>query len=77
MADTRERVVQTVAQILKIEESQVKDESQFVADLGASSMQSVELIASFEEEFDIEMDEEKALDVKTVGDAIAFISTLL
>ena len=40
-------------------------------------MQSVELIASFEEEFDIEMDEQAALDVKTVGKAVEFISTYL
>jgi acyl carrier protein len=76
-ADTRDRVVKVVAQILKIEEAQIKDESRFVDDLGASSMQSVELIASFEEEFDIEMDEEKALDVKTIGDAVGFIAELL
>jgi len=76
-ADTRDRVVKVVAQILKIEEAQVKDESRFVDDLGASSMQSVELIASFEEEFDVEMDEEQALDVKTVGDAVGFIAALL
>jgi len=51
----------------------IKRESRFVEDLGAESVQSLELVAGFEEEFDIEMDEEKALEVKTFGDAIKFI----
>ena len=49
----------------------------FVKDLGASSIQSIELVAAFEEEFDIEMDEEEALDVKTVGSAVTFIQKVL
>jgi len=71
--DTRERVVKVVAETLNVDESRVTDESQFVEDLGAESMQSVELIAAFEDEFDIEMDEQEALGVKTVGDAVTFI----
>jgi acyl carrier protein len=72
--DIRDRVVEVVAHTLKIDESRVTEEARFVEDLGAESMQSVELIAAFEEEFDIEMDEQGALDVKTVGKAIEFIS---
>lgn len=75
--DVRERVIKVVAETLKLEPAQIKDESKFVEDLGAESMQSVELIASFEEEFDIEMDEEEALDVKTVGKAVDFIAAHL
>ncbi len=75
--DVRERVIKVVAETLKLEAAQINDESKFVEDLGAESMQSVELIASFEEEFDIEMDEEGALDVKTVGKAVDFIATHL
>lgn len=71
--DVRERVIKVVAETLNLEPSQINDESKFVEDLGAESMQSVELIAAFEEEFDIEMDEEGALDVKTVGKAVDFI----
>jgi acyl carrier protein len=74
VAGIRDRVVKVVAQTLKIDESRVTEGARFVEDLGAESMQSVELIASFEEEFDIEMDEQRALDVKTVGKAIDFIS---
>jgi acyl carrier protein len=76
-SDTRERVVNVVAETLKIDSAQIQDESKFVEDLGAESMQSVELIAAFEDEFDIEMDEQKALGVKTVGDAVTFIDGYL
>jgi acyl carrier protein len=75
--DVRDRVVKVVAETLKLEAAQVNEESKFVEDLGAESMQSVELIAAFEEEFDIEMDEEEALDVKTVGKAVDFIAGYL
>jgi len=66
-----------VAETLKIDESEIADGSRFVEDLGAESMQSVEMIAAFEEEFDIEMDEQESLGVKTVGGAVEFISALL
>ena len=75
--DTRARVIKVVADTLKVDESRVDDQSRFVEDLGAESMQSVELIAAFEEEFDIEMDEEEALDVKTVGSAVEFVTAHL
>ncbi|MGI6419338.1 MAG: acyl carrier protein [Thermoguttaceae bacterium] len=71
--DVRDRVIKVVAETLKIEPARIEDDSRFVEDLGAESMQSVELIAAFEEEFDIEMDEEEALDVKTIGKAVDFI----
>lgn len=71
--DVRQRVIKVVAETLKIEPGRIDDDSKFVEDLGAESMQSVELIAAFEEEFDIEMDEEEALDVKTIGKAVDFI----
>lgn len=71
--DVRERVIKAVVETLKVEPGQIRDESKFVEDLGAESMQGVELIAAFEEEFDIEMDEEEALDVKTIGTAVQFI----
>jgi len=75
--DVRERVKKVVAQTLKIDESRVSDEARFVEDLGAESMQSVEMIAAFEEEFDIEMDEQGALGVKSVAAAVEFISGYL
>ena len=71
--DVEQRVKAVVARQLKVDESELKPESQFVRDLGAESIQSVELVAAFEEEFDIDMDEDAALAVKTVGDAVDFI----
>ncbi len=75
--EVRERVIKVVAETLKLDTAQINDESKFVEDLGSESMQSVELIAAFEEEFDIEMDEEQALGVKTVGNAVTFIDGYL
>jgi len=75
MAESIEqRVHRVVRQVLKVDPSDIKPESRFSADLGAESIQSVELVATFEEEFDIEMDEDEALSVQTVGDAIEFIA---
>ena len=73
MSNVTDRVKQVVAKTLKIDQGRIAPTSRFVEDLGAESMQSVELIAAFEEEFDIEMDEEGALGVKTVGGAVEFI----
>ena len=77
MSDVAERIKKVTAEILKIDVGRVTEDSRFVEDLGAESIQSVELVAAFEEEFDLEMDEEDALGVKTVGDAIGFIAKLL
>ena len=68
-----ERVSQVVAEVLDVDVSRVTPDARFVDDLGASSLQSVELVAAFEEEFDIEMDEQQALGVKDVETAIEFI----
>jgi len=72
--DTAARVKKVTAALLRIEESGIQESSRFVEDLGAASIQSIELVAAFEEEFDIEMDEDEALAVKTVGDAVTFIA---
>lgn len=67
-------VKKVIASVLKTDVSAISDEANFIFDLGADSMQSMELVAAFEEEFDIEMDEDKALEVQTVSDAVTFIS---
>ncbi|MCK4989812.1 MAG: acyl carrier protein [Bacteroidales bacterium] len=69
------RVKDVVSTVLKVESSEITDDSNFIFDLGADSMQSVELVAGFEEEFDIEMDQDKALEIQTIDDAVNFIST--
>ena len=68
------RVKDVVGNVLKVENSEITDESNFIFDLGADSMQSVELVAGFEEEFDIEMDEDRALEVQSIEDAVNFIA---
>jgi acyl carrier protein len=77
MSDTLERIRQVTADLLKIDKNNVKESSKFVDDLGAESVQSIELVAAFEEEFDIEMNEDEALAVKTVGDAVRFIDAII
>ena len=77
MSDVEKRVKDVVVSTLKVDLGRVVDDARFVEDLGAESIQSVELLAAFEEEFDIEMDEEAALAVKTVGNAITFIQDML
>ncbi len=77
MSDVAERIIKVTSETLKVDPGRIKDEMRFVEDLGAESIQSVELVAAFEEEFDIEMDEEAALEVKTVGKAISFITEML
>ena len=69
------RVKDVVSIVLKVESSEITNDSNFIFDLGADSMQSVELVAGFEEEFDIEMDQDKALEIQTIDDAVNFIST--
>lgn len=73
-SDVQQRVKKVIAKVLKIDEANISDDANFIFDLGADSMQSMELVGAFEEEFDIEMDEEKALEVQNVSDAVAFIS---
>ena len=71
------RVKKVIAEVLEKNESDIGDDANFLTDLGASSIQSIRLVAGFEEEFDIEMDEDAALSIKTVGKAVEFIQNLL
>ena len=77
MSDVEKRVKEVVARTLKVDLARITEDARFVEDLGAESIQSVELVAAFEEEFDIEMDDEGALGVKSVGKAIEFIENML
>jgi len=73
-SEIEQRVKQVVCQVLNVEAELVKPECHFVFDLGAESVQSVQLVAAFEAEFGIEMDNDAALKVKTVGSAVDFIA---
>ena len=68
-----ERVKNIIVEQLRVEPEQVKPEAQFVNDLGAESLDTVELIMALEEEFDIEIPDEQAEKTKTVGEAIEHI----
>ena len=71
------RVKKVIEKVLKLKGKDVADDANFIFDLGADSMQSLELVAAFEEEFNIEMDEDEALSVQTVSDATKFIAKYL
>jgi acyl carrier protein len=75
--EIKNRVKKVTAKVLEIDESEISDNANFSFDLGASSMQSVRLVAGFQEEFNIEMDEQKSLEVQTVSEAADFISTYI
>ena len=76
-SEVQEKVKKVVANVLKLDPEEVVDDANFIFDLGADSMQSLELVAAFEEEFNIEMDEDKALAIQTVSDAVTFIASYL
>lgn len=76
-SEVQKRVKKVIARVLKTNEENISDDANFIFDLGADSLQSVELVAAFEEEFQIEMEEDKALEVQTVSDAVKFISQYL
>ena len=65
------------ARVLGLDPGEIQPDSNFVFDLGAESSQSIQLVAGFEEEFNIDMDDEAALAVQTVGDAVDFIAKYL
>ena len=76
-AEIKNKVEKVTASVLKIDPKEITPTANFAFDLGADSMQTVELIAAYEEEFNIEMDETKAREVQTVSDAVDFIAGCL
>ena len=73
MSDTAERVKKIVVEHLGVEADQVSPTSSFIDDLGADSLDTVELVMAFEEEFSIEIPDDAAEKIATDGDAIKFI----
>lgn len=73
MSDIRERVYQIIVDELGIEQEKVKDEAAFVDDLGADSLDTVELVMALEESFDLDISDEDAEKMLTVGDAINYL----
>ena len=75
MSDVAERVKKIVVEHLGVEAAQVKEDAKFIDDLGADSLDTVELVMAFEEEFGIEIPDDAAEKIQTVGDAINFITS--
>lgn len=73
MATVSERVIDIVAEQLGVEKDKITPETSFVNDLGADSLDTVELVMELEEEFDINIPDEVAEKIQTVGQAIDFI----
>jgi len=74
MSAIEKRVKEIVAEQLNVEEAQVTNEASFMDDLGADSLDTVELVMALEEEFDIEISDEDAEKIQTVQDAIDYIT---
>ena len=73
MDNIEQRVKKIVSEQLGVNEADIKTESSFIDDLGADSLDTVELVMAFEEEFGIEIPDDAAETIQTVGDAVTFI----
>lgn len=74
--DIAAKVKEIIVKQLNVDEADVKREASFIDDLDADSLDTVELIMAFEEEFDLEIPDEEAEKIKTVGDAIDYIESV-
>ena len=74
MENVEQRVMKIVAEQLGVNEGEVKSESSFVDDLGADSLDTVELVMALEEEFDCEIPDEEAEKITTVKQAVDYVS---
>ncbi|WP_126426254.1 acyl carrier protein [Brevibacillus marinus] len=75
MADTFERVKKIIVDRLNVDESKVTPEASFKEDLGADSLDVVELVMELEDEFDMEISDEDAEKISTVGEVVAYIDS--
>ena len=73
MSDTAERVKKIVVEHLNVDAEKVTDTASFIEDLGADSLDTVELVMAFEEDFGIEIPDDAAESIVTVGDAVKYI----
>ena len=74
MSNVQERVKKIVIENLEVNESEITDYASFVNDLKADSLDTVELVMAFEDEFDIEISDEDAEKIKTIKQAVDYIS---
>jgi acyl carrier protein len=75
--DNLQKVQEIVADKLGVEKTKIKMEASFIDDLGADSLDTVELIMKMEEEFGIEIPDEEAEKLKTVGDVVRYLDTVI
>ncbi|MBN9064711.1 MAG: acyl carrier protein [Rhizobiales bacterium 65-9] len=75
MSDIAERVKKIVVEHLGVDAEKVTEKANFIDDLGADSLDTVELVMAFEEEFGVEIPDDAAEKIATVGDAISFLSS--
>lgn len=73
MSTIAERVKNIIIERLNVEESKITNEANFIKDLGADSLDTVELIMEFENEFKVSIPDEEAENITTVGDAVAYL----
>ena len=73
MSDVAKRVKEIVVEHLGVDEGKVTESASFIDDLGADSLDTVELVMAFEEEFNVEIPDDAAEKIQTVGDAVNFI----
>jgi len=73
MSDVAERVKKIVIEHLGVDAGKVDEKASFIDDLGADSLDTVELVMAFEEEFEVEIPDDAAETIQTVGDAISFL----
>ncbi len=77
MANIAERVTKIIVEKLGVDESEVTPEASFTNDLGADSLDTVELIMEFEKEFDLSIPDEQAENITTVGQAVEYLESQL
>jgi acyl carrier protein len=75
MSDIRSKVIAIIVDKLNVEESEVTDVASFTNDLGADSLDTVELIMEFEKQFGISIPDDQAETIQTVGDAVSYIES--
>lgn len=77
MSDIKSKVTEIIVKKLGVEESQITNEANFTKDLGADSLDTVELIMEFEKEFEITIEDSDAEKIQTVGDVVTYLESKL
>ncbi|MEC9489968.1 MAG: acyl carrier protein [Halanaerobium sp. 4-GBenrich] len=77
MDNILDKVIDIVAEELAVDRDEVTEDSSFIEDLGADSLDVVELVMAFEEEFDVEIPDEDAENIRTVEDAVSYLEDIL